>query len=242
MVATAIGGWLWGVGESPQALFALPFTGDLTLSPIAFELDIRGVLRLSFLPILLTLFLVSFLDTVGTLVGLGSAANLLDEEGQLPKIERPMLASAAASIFGSLAGTSTSGAFIESATGIREGARTGLAAVTTALLFSATLFCIPLLEPLQRMEYAWAPALIAVGIAMLPTIGRLEFDDLTELVPAIITISMMVFTFNIANGMTAGLALYPLLKTAVGRGREVAAGTWILGAACGFYYAFGLPH
>ena len=242
MVATAIGGWLWGVGESPQALFALPFTGDLTLSPIAFELDIRGVLRLSFLPILLTLFLVSFLDTVGTLVGLGSAANLLDEEGQLPKIERPMLASAAASIFGSLAGTSTSGAFIESATGIREGARTGLAAVTTALLFSATLFCIPLLEPLQRMEYAWAPALIAVGIAMLPTIGRLEFDDPTELVPAIVTISMMVFTFNIANGMTAGLALYPILKTAVGRGREVPTGTWILAAACGFYYAFGLPH
>jgi AGZA family xanthine/uracil permease-like MFS transporter len=153
-----------------------------------------------------------------------------------------MMVSALSCVFGSLVGTSTSGAFIESATGIREGARTGLAAVTTAALFLATLFLVPLVEPLQRLEYAYAPALISVGIAMLDAVRGIDFDDPTELVPAVATIAMMVFTYNIANGLTAGLALYPLLKVATGRGREVSAGAWLLASLCLFYYAFGLPH
>ncbi len=242
MIATGAGGYAVGVGEAPEAIFAWPFQGDLELAPVALQLDVVGVLRLSFLPVLLTLFLISVLDTIGTLVGLGSAGEMLDEDGEFPRIERPMLASALSCVFGSLVGTSTSGAFIESATGIREGARTGLAAVTTAVLFLGTLFVVPLVEPLQRLEYAYAPALIAVGIAMLPTVRGIAFDDLTELVPAVATITMMVFTYNIANGLTAGLALYPLLKVAVGRSREVSAGAWLLASACLLYYGFGLPH
>src|SRR6266576_7019339 len=97
-----------------------------------------------------------------------------------------------------------SGAYIESATGIREGARTGLAAVTTAALFAASLFFLPLIEPLQQLRFAYAPALIAVGVLMLGSIRNLDFDDLTELVPAFVTIVVMVFTFNIGHGLTAG--------------------------------------
>ncbi len=123
-----------GVATPPQAVFALPFQGDLSLRGLAFSADIRGVLELSFLPILLTLFLVSFLDTIGTLSGLGAAGEMLDESGDLPAIEGPMLVNALSCIFAAVVGTSTSGAFLESVTGIREGARTALAALTTALL------------------------------------------------------------------------------------------------------------
>src|SRR5258708_23266107 len=143
IVVTAIAGILLGFGHMPRALFAMPFTGDYSLAPIALQLDIRGVLRLSFLPILLTLFLMSFLDTLGTLVGVGAAGAMLDAKGNFDKIERPMMVDAITCMFSGLVGTSTSGAYIESATGIREGARTRLAAVTTAMPFLLLLLFIP---------------------------------------------------------------------------------------------------
>jgi adenine/guanine/hypoxanthine permease len=242
MAATAAAGAALGLARLPTHFVALPFTGEYTLQPIALQLEVGSVLRLHFLPVLLTLFLVSFLDTLGTLVGLGAAGEMLDRRGRFPEIERPMLVDALACVFAALVGTSTSGAYIESATGIREGARTGLAALVTALLFAATLFAIPLLEPLQELKFVYAPALIVVGIAMLPAAAGLAFDDPTELVPAVATIAIMVFTYNVANGLTAGLAIYPLLKVATGRGRELNAGTCLLSGLCDVYFLFGLPH
>ncbi|HET7434063.1 MAG TPA: NCS2 family permease [Thermoanaerobaculia bacterium] len=242
IVLTALAGQLLGVGKAPKAVVALPFTGAYDLAPIAFQLDIASVLRVSFLPILLTLFLMSLLDTLGTLVGLGAAADMLDEKGEFPEIEKPMLVDALSCIFGGLIGTSTSGAYIESSTGIREGARTGLASVITASLFALALFFIPLFEPLQSLQYAYAPALLVVGMLMLGSIAKIDFDDFTELVPAFATIVVMVFTFNIANGLTAGLILYPVMKVLTGRWREVRAGTVALAALCAVYYMWGLPH
>jgi AGZA family xanthine/uracil permease-like MFS transporter len=246
MVSTAIVGIALGLSgapaPSPAHFFALPFTGPYSLAPIAFHLDIAGVLRLSFLPILLTLVLMSFLDTLGTLIGVGAAGGMLDEKGNFPQIERPMAVDAIACIASGLLGTSTSGAYIESATGIREGARTGLAAVTTALLFTLSLFFIPLIEPLQQLRCAYGPALIAVGVLMLDSVRRIDFNDLTELVPAFVTIVMMVFTYNIANGLTAGLLLYPVMKLLTGRHRELGPGSIVLAVLCLIYYVFGLPH
>jgi AGZA family xanthine/uracil permease-like MFS transporter len=242
IAATAIAGAFLGLGHAPRGLFAMPFVGDYSLAPIALHLDVAGVLRLSFLPILLTLFLMSFLDTVGTLVGVGAAGGMLDERGNFPEIERPMTVDAIACIVSGLLGTSTSGAYIESAVGIREGARTGLAAVTTAILFALSLFFIPLVEPLQQLRFAYGPALIAVGVLMLDSVRRIDFADLTELAPAFATIAMMVFTYNIANGLTAGLVLHPLIKLLTGRFREINAGSAVLAALCVVYYAFGLPH
>jgi AGZA family xanthine/uracil permease-like MFS transporter len=228
IAVTAIAGILLGEGKLPQSVIALPYD----VSPIAFQLDVRSILRLSFLPILLTLFLMSLFDTLGTLMA-------LDPDGDL---KRPMLVDALACTFSGLIGTSTSGAYIESSTGIREGARTGLASVVTAALFALSLFFIPLLEPMQSLQYAYAPALLVVGMLMLNAAAKIDFDDLTELVPAFTTVIVMVFTFNIANGLTAGLALYPIMKVLAGRWRELRPATIVLAALCGLYYAFGLPH
>jgi AGZA family xanthine/uracil permease-like MFS transporter len=220
----------------------MPFVDEYSLAPVAGQLDIAGVLKLSFLPILLTLFLVSFLDTLGTLIGVGAAGGLLDEQGNFPDVQKPMLVDAVSCIVSSAIGTSTSGAYIESATGVREGARTGLAAITTGLLFGVALFFIPLVKPLQLLGYAYGPALIAVGVLMLGSVTKIPFDDMTEAIPAFATIAMMVFTYNIANGLTAGLILHPLLKLTTGRFRDVTAGGAAMAALCLVYYVFGLPH
>lgn len=115
IISIAIAGYIAGVGARPAAIVALPFTGEYDLSAVAFQLDISGALRFSFLPVLLTLFLMSFLDTLGTLVGLGAAAGMLDEKGDFPEIEKPMLVDATACVFASAIGTTTSGAYFESA-------------------------------------------------------------------------------------------------------------------------------
>jgi AGZA family xanthine/uracil permease-like MFS transporter len=242
IAVTAFLGYVLGLGEAPRAVVALPFVGEFSLGAIALKLDILGMLKLSLLPILLTLFLMGFLDTLGTLVGVGAAGNMIDEKGNFPQIERPMMVDAATCMFSAAVGTSTSGAYIESATGIREGARTGLAAVTTSVLFLASLFFIPLIRPLQQLRYAYGPALIAVGVLMMGSIKRIDFDDLTEVVPAFVTIVMMIFTYNIANGLTAGLVLYPVFKILAGKWKDLNAGSVVLGLLCLVYYVFGLPH
>jgi AGZA family xanthine/uracil permease-like MFS transporter len=242
IAVTGIAGVALGLGHAPKAVCAWPFTGEYSLAPVAWQLDIAGVLRLSFLPVLLTLFLMSFLDTLGTLVGVGAAGGMLDAKGNFPDIEKPMLVDAVTCMFSGLVGTSTSGAYIESATGIREGARTGLAAVVTAGLFAGALFFIPLIEPLQHLRYAYGPALVAVGVLMIGSVRQIDFADLTELVPAFVTVVMMLFTYNIANGLTAGLIVYPLMKLAAGRYREINAGSAVLAVLCLVYYVFGLPH
>ncbi len=242
IVTTAVLGSLLGHGEAPRAIVALPFAGEWSLAPLFLKLDVGGVLRLSFLPVLLTLFLMGFLDTLGSLVGVGAAGGMLDEKGELPEIEKPMLVDAVSCILAGLVGTTTSGAYIESASGIREGARTGLASLVTGGLFVLSLFFIPLIEPLQKLTYAYSPALVMVGLLMVSSVRKIDFEDLTELVPSFVTILMMVFTYNVANGLTAGLTLYPLIKSAAGRGREVKPGSWMLAALCASYFLFGLPH
>jgi AGZA family xanthine/uracil permease-like MFS transporter len=242
MAGTAALGIALGHAAPPRALFAIPFSGDYVLGPIALQADVVGVLRLAYLPVLLTLFLMSFLDTLGTLLGVGAAGGMLDERGQFPEIEKPMLVDAAACTAAGLLGTSTSGAYIESAAGIREGARSGLAAVVTALLFGASLFLLPLVEWFQTLRFAWAPALVAVGLLMLGEARGIDYDDPTEVFPAFATVAMMAFTYSIGNGLTAGLLLYPLMKVATGRAREVTGGAWTLFGASALYYFFGLPH
>jgi AGZA family xanthine/uracil permease-like MFS transporter len=242
IAVTALAGGLMGFAAPPASLMAVPFSGEYSLAPVAFHLDVAGVLRLSFLPVLLTLVLMSFLDTLGTLVGVGAAGDMLDKNGNFPDVGRPMLVDAVSCVFASLAGTSTSGAYIESATGIREGARTGLAAVVTAVLFVAALFLVPLVAPLQQSRYAYGPALVAVGMLMVGAMRRIDFDDLTEALPAFACIALMVFTYNIANGLSAGLVLYPLAKIVAGRMHELNWGNITLALLCLTYFVFGLPH
>lgn len=242
IVTSGVIGVLAGFAEPPRGIVAVPFTGEASLAPLFLQLDIPGALNLSLWAVILTLMIMAFLDTTGTLVGLGAAVNALDEKGDLPDIERPMITDALACMFAPLVGTSTTGAYIESAAGIQEGARTGLSTVVVGLLFAVALFFVPLLTPFQAMTYTYGPALVMVGIMMLPAIKHFDFEDLTEAVPAFLAITLTVFTYNIANGLSAALAVYPFLKLATGRGREVKPGAWILGLLCLSYYVFGIQH
>ncbi|MBI1831018.1 MAG: NCS2 family permease [Planctomycetes bacterium] len=236
----AASGCLFGLGKAPDHVLAWP--GDYHVEEVALQLDIPGVLRIDFAAILLTLFLISFLDTIGTIYALGSTAGMVDEKGNFQDVEKPMLVDSISCMFSALVGTSTSGAYIESATGIREGARTGLAAVVTGLLFAAALFFVPVVQPLQDLKFAYYPALMIVGVMMFGAVRHLDTEDLTELVPALVTIVMMVFSYNIANGLTAGLVLHPAMKLATGRWREIHPGAALLGAMCIGYFVVGELH
>jgi AGZA family xanthine/uracil permease-like MFS transporter len=173
---------------------------------------------------------------MGTLIGVSYVAGFLDEEGNLPEIEKPMLADSLATVAGALLGTTTAGTYIESATGIHAGGKSGLTAVVTAFLFLTALFFAPFLTVVPA--FAYGPALIVVGMLMLKPIRSLKFDDLTELVPAFSVITLMSFTYNIGMGITGGFVVYPLMKLIAGRVREVPAGMWVLSALSLLFFVF----
>jgi AGZA family xanthine/uracil permease-like MFS transporter len=216
--------FLLNVAPFPAQIVSLP----PDLSPILLKLDIFGALNWGFFAVLLTIFVMDFVDTLGTLIGLALKADLLDSEGNLPEIEKPMLCDALATTFAALVGTTSSGAYIESATGIEAGGRSGLTAVVTAILFLSALFFAPLFAAIP--SFAYGPALIIVGFLMIAPITRLRFDDLSETVPAFTVIVLMSFTYNIGIGMTAGFVVYPLAKIVTGRWRVIRPGMWVLAA------------
>lgn len=221
-----------GVTHAPSSFVSMP----PSLAPIAFQLDIRSVLHWGFFPVILTVFIMAFVDTMGTLIGLSARAGFLDDRGNLPQIERPMMADALSTTFGALIGTTTSGAFIESATGIEAGGRTGLTAVVTALCFVGTLFFAPFIGAIPAQAYG--PALIIVGLLMLAPISRIQFDDFTELIPAFAVVALMSFTYNIGIGMTAGFVLYPFCKLVAQRTKEVKPGLWVLATLSLLFFVF----
>ena len=224
ILATTIGSIIAGITPLPASIVSLP----PSLEPIMFKLDIAGALTPGFFPVVMVIFIMAFLDTIGTLIGLSMRADLLDENGNLPEIERPMLADALATIVAPLLGTSTTGAYIESAAGIEAGGRTGFSALIVAALFALSLFFAPLFTIVP--PHAYGIALIVIGSFMINPITQINFNDLTELIPAFLTIVLMIFTYNIGVGMTAGMITYVLLKVCTGRGAEVRAGMWVLAA------------
>ena len=206
------------------------------ISPIFLQLDIMGALNWGFFAVILTVFVMDFVDTMGTLIGVSYKAGLLDENGNLPEIEKPMLCDSLATIVGALLGTTTTGTYIESATGIEAGGKSGLTAVVTALLFLTALFFGPFFASIPT--FAYGPALIIVGMLMLSPITKLNFNDLTEVVPAFCIIILMSFTYNLGIGMTAGFVVYPLMKLFTGRHEEVPTGLWVLAAVSLVFFVF----
>jgi len=232
IVSVTIVGIILGQTPLPNTILSLP----PDISPILFKLDISGAFSWGFFSVILTVFVMDFVDTMGTLIGVSYKAGLLDENGDLPEIEKPMLCDSLATVAGALLGTTTTGTFIESAAGVEAGGRSGLTAVVTAFLFLISLFFAPIFAIIPA--YAYGSALIIVGILMLPSIKNLNFDDLTEVIPAFITIALMSFTYNLGIGMTAGFVFYPLLKTISGRRKEVTSGMWILFIISIIFYMF----
>lgn len=232
IILTAIIGFITGASTFPESIMSMP----PSLEPIFLKLNIAGALTWGFFAVILTVLIMDFLDTMGTLIGASYKANLLDENGNLPEIEKPMLCDALSTVVASLLGTTTAGVYIESAAGIEAGGRTGFTAVITAILFLLALFFAPFLTAIPA--YAYGSALIIVGMLMLSPIKEIEFTDYTEVIPAFATISLMSFTYNIGIGMTAGFVLFPLVKLFAGRVSEVKPGGWILFVFSVLFYIF----
>ena len=232
ILATAFLAYVTRVAPPPKAWVSLP----PSISPILFSVDFRTALNWGFFPIVLTIFIMAFVDTMGTLIGVSARAGFLDENGNLPQIERPMTVDALSVIFAALVGTSTSGAFIESATGVEAGGRTGLTAVVTAICFLGTLFFSPFISAIPPQAYG--PALIVVGLLMLSPITRIRFDDFTELIPAFAVVALMSFTYNVGIGITAGFVLYPFCKLVSGRVGEIKPGLWVLAGLSLLFFVF----
>ncbi len=224
--------YIIGINKFPSQIVSMP----PDLSPIMFKLDIKGALTWGFFPIILTVLVLDFVDTMGTLIGVSYRAGFLDENGNLPQIEKPMLCDSLSTVIAALIGTSTAGAFIESATGIEAGGRTGLTSVVTALLFLLALFFAPLFYSVP--PYAYGIALIIVGMLMMSAVSRLDLDDWTELVPAFTIISLMCFTYNIGIGMTAGFIVYTFLKIIKKEAKEVKPALWFLSGVSLLFFIF----
>ena len=232
ILGTAILCFLTGVAAPPKEILSLP----PSLSPVFLKLDIAGALKWGFFSVILTVFVMDFLDTMGTLIGVSARAGLLDENGNLPEIEKPMLADALATVFGALVGTTTTGTYIESAAGVEAGGRTGFTSVVVTMLFAVSLFFAPLFTSIPPQAYG--PALVLVGFMMMEPVRRLDYQDYAELIPAFAVVVLMSFTYNIGIGMTAGFVLYPIFQVVRGRWQKVRAGLWVLFALSLLFYIF----
>lgn len=198
-----------------------------SVSKVAFQfVGFDEIFSMEMLVVMFTFLFVDIFDTVGTLAGVASKANLLNEKGQLPRVGKALMADAVGTVAGACLGTSTVTTFVESAAGVAEGGRTGLTALSTAIMFILALFFAPLFTIIPSA--ATAPALIIVGLFMMSPIKNINLEDFTEAIPAFLTIVMMPFAYSIAEGIVFGMISYTVLKAITGRSKEVSLTMWIL--------------
>ncbi|MBD1224716.1 NCS2 family permease [Virgibacillus halodenitrificans] len=211
-----------GITSIPDSIFSLPES----VGPVLFQLDIMEALKISYFPFLLAFFVPDFFSSLGTMLGVAGKGNMLDKDGNLPDIDKPFTVDAGGTMLGSLFSVPVMTTYVESAAGVESGGRTGLTALTTGILFLLTLFITPLIMIIPTE--ATAPALILVGLTMLSSVRNINFDDVTESLPAFMTIVITIFTFNFGNGIAAGIIIYVLVKGLSGRYKEIHPGMYIL--------------
>ncbi len=208
----------------------IPFSMPPDLSYTFFKMDFTGLMIASgatdlwhgiwaLLTLIIAFSFVDIFDTIGTLIGTGTKAKMIDENGRIIRLDKALVSDSVATSIGALLGTSNTTTYVESAAGIMEGGRTGLTALTTAVLFLAALFIAPIAGLVPAA--ATAPALIIVGIFMMSEVKEIDFEDFTEAMPAFLTAVIMPFSFGIANGIAVGFIIYPILKIAVGKAKQV---------------------
>lgn len=197
-----------------------------SLSPIFMQLDFSRVFSIDFLIVMFAFLFVDIFDTLGTLIGVSSKANMLDENGKLPHIKGALLADAVATTVGAVIGTSTTTTFVESATGVSEGGRTGLTAITVAVLFLLSLFLSPIF--LSIPAFATSPALVVVGFLMLSSVAGIDFSDFSESIPAYITIIAMPFCYSISEGISFGVISYVVINLLTGKREKISPLMYIL--------------
>ncbi len=189
-----------------------------SIAPVFGKLDFSGIFSLNFIVVIFAFLFVDMFDTIGTLIGVSSKANMLDKDGKLPNIKGALMADAVATTVGAVMGTSTTTTFVESASGVSEGGRTGLTAVTTAILFGLSLFLSPIF--LAIPSFATAPALVVVGFYMLTNVTNIDFNDISEALPCYICIGAMPFFYSISEGISMGVISYVVLNLLTGKAKE----------------------
>ncbi|EFK39627.1 MULTISPECIES: NCS2 family permease [Peptoniphilus] len=223
IIGGTILGLILGVTQLPsQGILSLP----PSLKPVAFKLHWDNIFTLDMFSVMFTFLFVDIFDTLGTITGVATKANMLDEKGNLPGIGKALLSDAIGTVVGALLGTSTITTFVESASGVTDGGRTGLTSLSVAFFFFLSLFLFPLFSIVPSQ--ATAAALIIVGLFMMSPIKNIDLDDYTESLPAFLTIIMMPFAYSIAEGISIGMISYVFLKVTTGKYKDVSPVMYIL--------------
>lgn len=229
VLATALLGWILGVAPWPESLVSIPAlpTGLLGQALVGLGQINAGNL-VNLLAVLFVFLFVDLFDTIGTLSGVGIQAGMINEQGELPKANQALMADAVGTTVGALLGTSTVTTYVESASGVAEGGRTGFTALVAAGLFALAIFFVPLFAAIPG--FATASALVIVGVLMAGNVRAINWDDPAESIPAFLTIIVMPLSFSIAEGLAVGFLAYPIVKAFQGKAHEVGVAIWILGA------------
>ena len=228
LVLTAISTAL-GLSEFKGVVGEIP-----SIAPTFMQMDFEGLFTASLIGVIFVFFLVDLFDSTGTLVGVSHRAGLL-QDGKLPRLKKALFADSSAIVAGAALGTSSTTPYIESSAGVAAGGRTGLTAVIVGLLFIACLFLAPLAQSVPG--FATAPALLFVGVLMIQGIVHIDWDDITEAVPAFLTVVFMPFTYSIADGIAMGFISYALIKLLTGKAKSVPYMVWIIAALWALKFA-----
>lgn len=223
MIITAIIGIPMGITPMPSKIISTP----PSIAPTFFKFDFHNIFSLDMVIALFTLLFMDMFDTIGTLVGVATKAKMLDKDGKVPNIKKALFSDAVGTTLGAFLGTSTVSTFVESASGVAEGGRTGLTAVSTAFMFFLALFFAPLFAIITPA--VTASALVLVGLFMIEPIKEIDLHDFTEAIPAFLTIIMMPFAYSISDGIVFGVISYIILKLFTGKRKEISLTTVILG-------------
>ena len=231
ILGAALVGWISGNVEF-NGFVAMPPSP----APVLMQLDIAAAMQWSMVTVILSMLIVDVFDTAGTLVGVATRAKLLDDDGKLPRLRRALLSDSTATIVGSVVGTSSTTSFIESAAGVEAGGRTGLTAVVCGLLFLGCLFFAPLAQSVPA--YATAAALLFVACIMARSLADIDWSDITESAPAVVTAVAMPLSFSIADGIGLGFICYILIKLISGNARDCSIAAYVIAAIFALKYAF----
>jgi AGZA family xanthine/uracil permease-like MFS transporter len=231
ILAATVAGWFLGDVEF-KGVVAMPPSPQ----PVLMQLDIAGALQWSMVTVILSMLIVDVFDTSGTLIGVATRAGLVGDDGKLPRLRKALLSDSTATVVGAVAGTSSTTSYIESAAGVEAGGRTGLTAVTCGLLFLGCLFFAPLAQSVPA--YATAAALLFVACLMARSLADIDWADITESAPAVVTAVAMPLSFSIAEGIGLGFMSYVLIKLVSGRARECSPAAYVIALIFALKYAF----
>ncbi|MDU4936974.1 MAG: NCS2 family permease [Clostridium sp.] len=223
MLITAVVGIPMGVTPVPTSIVSAP----PSISSVFLQFEWSNIFSIDMLIVLFTLLFMDMFDTIGTLVGVATKAKMLDENGKVPNIKKALFADAVGTTFGACVGTSTVSTFVESASGVAEGGRTGLTAVSTGIMFALALFFSPVFASITSA--VTCSALVLVGLFMIEPIKEIELDDYTEAIPAFLTIIMMPLAYSISDGIVFGVISYIVLKLLGGKAKDISLTTVIVG-------------